>query len=83
MVIMVVMMTVINASIICLISDSRIYMILSRSLNTSTTKLAENVKGLMDASAASSAQEFTSLKNITTTFLDAFHALVLASRQQL
>jgi hypothetical protein len=50
-----------------------------RSINASTVRLAENVKGLMDASAASSALEFASLRNITTTFLDAFHELVIAA----
>jgi hypothetical protein len=47
-----------------------------RNINDTAVKLVGNMQQVMDASADASALEFSSLKNITTSFLDAFHSMV-------
>ena len=54
-----------------------------RNINLTSVKLTNQMQQVMDASATSSAIEFSSLKNITTTFLDSFHTMVSYSPPQL
>ena len=52
-----------------------------QNINLTAAKLADNVKKVIDASANVSAQEFSSLQNITSSFLDSFHSMIDISQK--